>query len=448
MQSWRRKSSDIAPASVGLAVNQHGFVVYNNSILHLPPKERGALSLLLNAWPNSVSKKDFSLQIWEGKMSNESLARCMTQLRHVLSDIRIAKIDSLYGLGYCLRILSDDAVGQVQSPLDGGRQSAAVKVHPSITAACIYAQQVLQSHSPAAYSRAESIVKDVITQAPDYAPAKLVLAQCMANLVSSGVSGSPQAIDEALKILDSIERSEPGASDLQSRKANLLDGKWHFNEARLMHEQALRLSPESPVAYFNYGLHLLATGAAGDAVTAFRSAIELNPFSPEQSIMHARSLAAAGASAIEMVEHAREAYRIHPDNQHVYLYFLGMLAFAEPLPELAHAVRKITLSPSSWIYAAGTISYVLARCGDREAALDLIASQATAGTNIHVTHLAALIALGLVDEAVLIVKTAAQAGCGHLPTLLNFVENSTLKQHPQYSIILTRIFSSQSQSNT
>ncbi|WP_211475087.1 winged helix-turn-helix domain-containing protein [Collimonas humicola] len=441
MQSWRHKISDIAPAAVGLTVNQDGLVVYNNSILHLPPKERGALSLLLSAWPNSVSKKDFALQIWKGQMSNESLARCMTQLRRVLSDIRIAKIDSLYGLGYCLRILSDDTVGQAQSSLDGGCQSAAMKVHPSITAACFYAQQVLQKYSPAAYDRAESIISDVISQVPDYIPAKLVLAQCMASRAISGVPCGSYMIEEALKILTSIERTEPGASGLPSQKASLLDDKWQFGEARLLHEQALRLSPENPATHFNYGLHLLATGAAANAVMAFRSAIELNPFSPEQSIMHVRSLAAAGASAIDIVEHARGAYRIHPDSQQVYLYLLGMLAFADPQPELAHAARQITLSRSSWIYAAGTISYVLAQCGDRDGALELIAAQATASVNIRVTHLAALTALDLVDEAVLRVKEAVRAGYGHLPILLNFVENSALKQHPECSAILWHIFS-------
>ncbi|AMP15304.1 TPR repeat family protein [Collimonas pratensis] len=376
-------------------------------------------------------------------MSNESLARCMAQLRRVLSHIGMIKIDSLYGLGYRLTIQSEDVDASAR-----GRQSGTVKVHPSVTAACFYAQQILQNHSPAAYDRAESIINDVISQVPDYVPAKLVLVQCMVSRAISGVHGSPQAIDEALKMLASIERTEPDASGLHSQKAYLLDSKWQFNEASLMHEQALLLAPENPVTHFNHGLHLLATGAAADAVTSFRSAIELNPFSPEQSIMHARSLAAAGASANEIVERAREAYRIHPDSQQVYMYLLGMLAFADPQPELAHAARQITLSRSSWIQAAGTISYVLAQCGDRAGALELIAAHATVSVNIRLTHLAALIALDLIDEAVLRVKEAAHAGCGHLPILLRFVENSALRQFPEYSAILTHILSRQSPSNT
>jgi len=374
-------------------------------------------------------------------MSNESLARCMAQLRRVLSQIGMIKIDSLYGLGYRLTIQPGDGDAPAQLPSDHSNRSDTSKVHPSVTAACFYAQQVLLNHSPAAYDRAESIIGDVISQAPDFIPAKLVLAQCMANRAGSGAPGGLQTIDDALKILASVERVEPGAPGLRSQKAHLLDGKWRFDEARPMHEQALRLSPENPVAHFNHGLHLLATGAAADAAAAFQSAIELNPFSPEQTIMHARALAAAGAGAIDIVERAREAHRIHPDSQQVYLYLLGMLAFADPQPELAHAARQITLSRSSWIYAAGTVSYVLAQCGDRDGALELIAAQETASAGIRVTHLATLIALDQVDEAVLRVKEAAQAGCGHLPVLLSFVENSALRQRPEYLAILARIFS-------
>ena len=96
MQPWRRKISGIAPASIGFTVDQHGFVVYNDSILDLPPKERGALSLLLSAWPKSVSKKDFALHVWNGRMSNESLHGAWRSMGAFA--YRHDKIDSLYGL--------------------------------------------------------------------------------------------------------------------------------------------------------------------------------------------------------------------------------------------------------------------------------------------------------------------------------------------------------------
>ncbi|MEO6917497.1 MAG: hypothetical protein ABI171_00365 [Collimonas sp.] len=75
--------------------------------------------------------------------------------------------------------------------------------------------------------------------------------------------------------------------------AHLLDCKWHFDTARRKHQQALRASPDDVLTYFHYGLHLLATDAPHEAVAAFASARELNPFSPNLSVMLARAASLA-----------------------------------------------------------------------------------------------------------------------------------------------------------
>lgn len=69
-----------------------------------------------------------------------------------------------------------------------------------------------------------------------------------------------------------------------------------------------------------------------------------------------------------------------------------------------------------------------------------MAVQAAANVSIRVMYLAPLIVLDMVDEAVLRVKRAGHAGCGHLPILLRFIENSALKQRPEYPTIFAHIF--------
>ncbi len=56
--------ADINRVSAGFDIDRDGFVSYKNSLLFLPPKERGAFRLLLNAWPKVVSKEDFSKNVW------------------------------------------------------------------------------------------------------------------------------------------------------------------------------------------------------------------------------------------------------------------------------------------------------------------------------------------------------------------------------------------------
>lgn len=70
--------------------------------LPLPPKERQVLALLISASPTVVTKADFARGAWGGQpMSDESLARCIRQLR-----IRVPGCSDLlevvYGVGYRL----------------------------------------------------------------------------------------------------------------------------------------------------------------------------------------------------------------------------------------------------------------------------------------------------------------------------------------------------------
>ncbi len=100
---------DMDPASAGFHVHKDGFIYYKDSPLYLPPKERGSLQLLLRSWPQAVPKSEFARHAWAGRMSDDSLRRCIKQLRHALLAIASVQIESLYRSGYRLRISSGDA---------------------------------------------------------------------------------------------------------------------------------------------------------------------------------------------------------------------------------------------------------------------------------------------------------------------------------------------------
>src|ERR1700675_738742 len=91
-----------SPESMGLTVDDEGFIYHCGRPVPLPPKEQGVLRLLILGWPKTVTKEAFAQQIWAGRMSDESLARCITQLRHALSKIAPVKIQTAYSRGYRL----------------------------------------------------------------------------------------------------------------------------------------------------------------------------------------------------------------------------------------------------------------------------------------------------------------------------------------------------------
>ncbi|WP_211474437.1 winged helix-turn-helix domain-containing protein [Collimonas humicola] len=430
--------ADIDPVSAGFDIDRDGFVSYKNSLLFLPPKERGAFRLLLNAWPKVVSKEVFSKDVWAGRMSDESLARCITQLRRALSSLGVVEIDALYGQGYRLAVLSDKVRRLAAVPaMVNSRKSDAVKPHAALIEACIHARQLLEPRSLDAFSQAESILKNVIAKAPDYMVAKLLLAQYIAERAFFDGNIQRSQIDDALDQLKIVQDAEPYLQGLQSQRGYLLDCKWHFDEARVAHQQALQMFPDDDVAYYRYGWHLIYT-ASSAAVDAMRSAAQLNPFSPNIAIGLVRACACANMDPAEVLAQARSAYSSHPDSPSAYVALLYTLAWVDPQPEIAHAARHfVQKNRYAHSLTSRAVAYILARCGDHAGALEVIEKHSSA----HGIHLAALIAMGMLDEAMIKVKAAAETGFGVLPFSLNVPECAALKQHPDYPWVHEKVFS-------
>ncbi|MQR02461.1 winged helix-turn-helix domain-containing protein [Glaciimonas soli] len=432
--------ADIDPVSAGFTIDRDGFVSYKDSLLFLPPKERGAFRLLLNAWPKVVSKEDFSKNVWAGRMSDESLARCITQLRRTLSNLGVVAIDAFYGQGYRLAILADKVrrLSAVPAMVHSPQKSDVAKPHAALVEACIHARQLLERRSPDAFSQAEAILKNVISKAPNYMMAKLLFAQYIAERAFFDGNIQRSQIDDALGELRSVQDAEPYLQGLQSVTGYLLDCKWHFDEARVAHEQALQMSPDDDVAYYRYGYHLIYTNAGSEAVNAFRFAAQLNPFSANIATMLVRACACANMDPAEVLAQARSAYAAHPNSPWTYVILLFTLAWVDPQPELAHAARHfVEKNRYAHTLTSRGVAYILARCGDHAGALEVIEKH----SSIHGIHLAALTAMGMLDEAMIKVKAAAETGFGGLPYSLNAPECAAFKQHPDYPLVHEKVFS-------
>ncbi|AIY41264.1 hypothetical protein LT85_2106 [Collimonas arenae] len=431
--------ANIDPLSAGFGVDQDGFIFYRNSLLFLPPKERGTFRLLLSAWPKVVSKEDFSKNVWAGRMSDDGLARCITRLRRALSYTGVVQIDSFYGQGYRLAILSDKVrrLSLVPATVHVSEKSDVKKPHAALVEACIHARQLFERRSQDAFSQAESILKNVVSKAPDYMVAKLLLAQYVAERGFFDANIQRSQIDDALSELRTVQDTEPHLRGLQSLIGHLLDCKWHFDEARVAHEQALQMSPDDDAAYYRYGFHLICTNALSEAVNAFRFAAKLNPFSPNIAAGLVRAYACAGMDPAELLAQARSASSSYPDSPWPYVVLLYTLALVDPQPEIAHAARHF-VQKDRYAHAltSRAVAFILARCGDHAGALEVIEKHGS----IHGIHLAALMAMGMIDEAMIKVKAAAETGFGVLPFLLNVPENAALKQHPDYPSVHAKVF--------
>lgn len=434
-------TESVDPTVAGLIVGLDACIYYRGTMIPLSPKEQGALTLLLEHWPASVSKDEFAAAVWpDSTMSDESLARCITQLRRSTAQVDGLQIEALYGRGYRL-IISVPA-----APQKGRHEGAvhdrlldAANYPPYLVETFLYTRNLIEQRTVHSLIQAESALRAAIADAPDYMPARLAFAECATSQINCGASIDPALLDEALDLLEPVHTEDTARGALWSQMAHVRDTRWHFHAARAQHEQAVLIAPDDATIRFNFGWHLFAVGKPDEALKQFERAYKLNPFSPVISIMLAR--AAAGADDIPTAFHySRRAYAAHPDSPQAYLYLLSLEAFARPRAELARAARHFGLHKARWTFGPSTLSYIFARCGDRKQALDVIEHTKKENVCIQATHSGALLALGMADDALRAVRASSEIGCGFLPVMINSPENDALRSHVGYRAVYGRVF--------
>src|SRR6185436_5072145 len=163
-----------------LTLDAAGFPAARGRPLDLAPKERAVLALLLQRRPSVVSKNEFADAAWGDRgMSDESLARCISRLRRVVSGYGLA-IESVYGTGYRL-----DADGAMPAPAHTRLAGAAAATQATVDA-YLHARQLAQQRTPVAVGRAIELLRDLIAREPSYTPARVALAESLAAAVGWG----------------------------------------------------------------------------------------------------------------------------------------------------------------------------------------------------------------------------------------------------------------------
>lgn len=441
MLSTTAKNAPLSPLAVGLRVGPCGTIFFQDRPLLLPPKESGVLTLLLNDWPRVVSKERFSTLVWSGGMSDAGLARSITQLRHALASVDNLAIRSAYGRGYQLVLGASSGTGQVA--VDTPRYTRlidAAMAPAGMAESLIHARQLIQVRTGSAFGRAQCLLLEMIEHAPTYMAAKVAYAECISAMVSSGYNVERHAICGALELLDEVELHAPETVGLHSQQAHLLDCVWDFRSAFERHRQALCVSLEDSASHHYFGWHLLATGAPEQAVGAFKQARKLAPFFLPSTIMLARASMMAGDME-QALQWANQATNEHPESSHAQIYLLSLRAYINPTAELLRQARDVPLSDLSWSFAAASVAYVLARCGEHEQALQVVERWSQSpSTSQNVSHVTPLLVLGEQERAMRLMEDAAQQNFGSLPIFMRVRENAEITQHPRYGALHQRVF--------
>lgn len=421
-----------------LTLDAAGFALLDGQPLRLSPKARAVLSLLLRRQPAVVAKDDFASAAWHGgQMSDESLARSISQLRHALAP-HGWQIEAVYGIGYRLTP-APVAAGVSAPPLT----QAAAPAPASVVDAYLHARQLATQRTPEALGRAITLLRGLLQSWPQYTPAAVALADALGAAIGWGLSDTDAAVAEGLQALDAAEARDPTTPGLDATRGSLLDMTWHFDAAEQAHQRALRTGANDPDTLLLHARHLLYTDQPAAAVGQLRRALEQAPHSQLLRMALTRALVQAGCGA-EAVAEAQAAVNDHPGHLLIGAFALAIRAMVAPDPTLLAPTLRLIEGRDTPPFVWTVSSFVLAQLGEREAALDIIdaallCSRTSAGE--ATLYAAPLAALGEVDRAAALLQTACEQRCGMLAMVLRDpVHAGWLPRHPEGRRLLAAVF--------
>ncbi|WP_343649236.1 winged helix-turn-helix domain-containing protein [Herbaspirillum sp.] len=408
-----------------LRLNSRGIPAWRGAELDLPPKERAVLTQLIQNSPDPVSKDAIIQHAWMGdrSVSDDSLVRCISQLRKALPDV---KIESVYGYGY--RLLAARATSADQ-PLPSANASMA---HEQF----LHASMLAQQHSAKPLKQAINVFRSIILTAPNFAPAKIGLAKTITTAMAIGLDthvGASQA--EAIEHLEAAAVLVPDSPDLLSAQAWLRDSQWRFREARAMHLEALRLAPDNADALLFYGLHLSGTGNPEEAIGPLRRLLTLRPYSIQIRAILARTL-----GMVNRYTEAMEEIAIAEEHDHAAVAspalkgvkIMVSVAF-EPTQRLAQIAEKLSSSTNIPPYARINLPYVLAQCGLLCKARNLVQERLQSclpNSPEGILMVKDLVAIGEMEQAAERLLGAFASRFSYLPLFLQSPELAPLLTHP------------------
>jgi Tfp pilus assembly protein PilF len=136
------------------------------------------------------------------------------------------------------------------------------------------------------YAEAEASFKKALEINPQFAPAYLGLADL--HQLQGDVKGAGEFLQKAIAIA-------PENAPVQTAWGQYLFSQKRFVEAEKAYQKAIQVDPKAAVPHVQLGdLYLLALNRPGDAVTAYRASIALNPSDVRANFMLGTALLAVG----------------------------------------------------------------------------------------------------------------------------------------------------------
>jgi len=277
----------------------------------------------------------------------------------------------------------------------------------------------LGRRTPASITQAIAHYRSASALDPAFAEALTREAYANALFVDWGWSppgGSREALTErGLALADSVLARDSNSAEAWLARAYLLVQKdpYRLNGAIPAFERSIGLDPVNPEAYHQYGQSLMVLGRAGEAATAYHSALALQP-GQAMTLVPLAALASRAGDLGEARRWSDSAVAVGPDVPYAWAVRAGDRRRAgDPAGALEDAIAALRIDPSYAVPARSALAAARFALGDSlaaheevERAREALRDPSRPGPTDALHLGGALVALGLQDEALDLIQRA------------------------------------------
>ena len=374
-------------------------LTYDEKPVHLPPKERGILEMLVQARGEIVSKDALIAKIWNfHDASDESISRAVHRLREAMQKIGgPVVIETIYKVGYRLKLPVHITSRSRSSALMESNMSK----HPCAVSSLMSAREMAARRNPEDVEAAADNARVAISADGDFSAAWSFIAElrvtqvirsfiepqegswlaaeaAQAALLLNPESSTALAVRGWFRVLVN-HQYDSGLNDLD-RAIALDPDYWYANllrgcvmqaagrhaEAIAMVQRALELNPVCHSVSSNLALQLMYAGRLDEALEVALELVRRLP-TMESAQAVASIISSAHGRHEDAIHFGTRAYQLAPLMPIMHTPLIAALAFAGRFAEAREALRQLQCALLPQPLAAIAVIYM--GLGDREAAI-------------------------------------------------------------------------------
>lgn len=344
----------------------HAGLSFDGQPVHLPPKEKGLLQLLLAARGQVVRKDELVAKVWGiNEASDESISRTVYRLRVAMQSSGGAEVvETVYNSGFRITVPIRVSSLDESSSLNALTQS----LRPNAVAALISAREFIARRSADDIEAAANAARFAINVDPSFSAAWSTLAEIRVFQATRSLRPPREAgwlgKEAAQSALD-IDPESASALAIRGWIRVMID---HDNERGIEDlDRSVANDPDFWVGNLLRGWAMQAAGRHSEAVTMMRKALDLNSVGHSVNSILALYLMFAG-ELDEALKVALDLAKRFPtiDNAQANACILSSVHGLHE-EAVAFGWRAMDLSPNTPIMHA-PLAYALANAGRHEEA--------------------------------------------------------------------------------